>query len=476
MGIHAIHMVVLYDLRINKEVDSLVKMLDEFPNYAQEIATAPANCTGTIRQIMDHLLEREEWFPYFKKMLSYLGPQILLHEATDETPHLLSRVVELCNEDYVLEIYQQIAKLETIKQDACSAYMLPFKKAYLTKKYEVIEHLYSKGFEHDVQVDQAVCGAEHPLTFATYFFVTDTEGSIAFTKAYLNAASNRDDYGIRRNSRTGDPDCVFCETVLESIVKSGRCDIMRLVIEQGANVNALSREGLSLLDISEGEMQALLKDNGAKPGAQKDYLLHMSILGIKHQEPERINYIKELMEIDPLYTQSINTETKPLDSYWTVNLLTEAIAFSDTEALQILLPVAKRRLYSHQAIVALKRMVRYCIDDIFSVNCKSVAKMLQLFDENGIRFLYEIEQKVFVLQTIQDLVYYNRHARLNEDDTVIDITYLLCKIFRLNPVDIYHKALVNISRPDWGETVPSRELVKELFIPRGWKPRQLKKR
>ena len=106
----------------------------------------------------------------------------------------------------------------------------------------------------------------------------------------------------------------------------------------------------------------------------------------------------------------------------------------------------------------------------------TLAKIDFLFDENGVRYLYEVEQKVFVLQAVQDLIYYNRHARLNEDDTVIDICYLLCKIFRLNPVDIYHKALVNISRPDWGETVPSRELVKELFIPRGWKPRQLKKK
>ena len=288
--------------------------------------------------------------------------------------------------------------------------------------------------------------------------------------------SNQEGKGIHRNSNRYDPDCVFCETVLESIVKSGRYDIMELVIEQGANVNALSREGLSLLDISEGEMQKYLEDKGAKSGDRKDYLLHMSILGIKHQDPERTKYIKELMKTDPRYTQTINTETKPLDSYWTVNLLTEAIAFSDTQALQILLPEAKRRLYSNQTIVALKRAIKYCIDDIFSVNCASIARMLQVFDENDMRYLYEVEQKVFVLQAVQDLIYYNRHAELNEDDALIDICYLLCKIFRLNPVDIYHKALVNISRPDWGETIPSRELVKELFIPRGWKPRQLKKK
>lgn len=476
MPVFLLHLIVLFDLRVNKSADSLVEMLTEFPEHAKEIAMAPASATSVIRQIMNELLETEEWFPYFQKMLDCLGPRILLHEATDEAPHLITRLVESCAEEYVLEIYNQIETLENINQEACSAYMLPFKKAYLTKKFKVIEHLYSKGFEYDVQVDQAVCGAEHPLSFATYFFVTDTESSVKFAKAYLNAARNRDDCGIRRNSRNGDPDCVFCETVLESIVKSGRCDIMELVLEQGANVNALSREGLSLLDISDGEMQTLLKNNGAHNGDRKDYLLHMSILGIKHQDPERLKYITELMELDPRYTQSINTETRVLHSYWTVNLLTEAVAFSDTAALQILLPMAKRRLYSSQMIIGLKRAIRYCIDDIFSVNCASIAKMLQLFVENGLSYLYEAEQKIFALQSAQDLIYYNRHAKLNEDDAVIDICYFMCKLFRLNPVDIYHKALVNISRPDWGETIPSRNLVKELFIPRGWKPRQLKRR
>ncbi len=102
--------------------------------------------------------------------------------------------------------------------------------------------------------------------------------------------------------------------------------------------------------------------------------------------------------------------------------------------------------------------------------------MLRLLDEKGLVFSYQIETKILAVQGLQDLIYYNRHAKLDEDDTVIDIAYLLCKIFSLNPVDTYRKALFNISRPDWGETVPSRELVKELFIPRGWKPRQLKKK
>ena len=478
MGIpgYLLYMIVLFDLRVNKSADSLVEMLTEFPEHAKEIAMAPASATSVIRQIMNELLEVKEWLPYFQEMLDCLGPRILLHEANNETPHLLSRVVELCEEEYVLGIYNQLSQLECTEQDACSAYMLPFKKAFITKKFKVIEHLYSKGAKYGIQVDQAVCGSTHPLSFAIYWFITDIDSSLKFTKAYLNAMSNQEGKGIHRNSNRYDPDCVFCETVLESVVKSGRYDIMELVIEQGANVNALSREGLSLLDISEGEMQKYLEDKGAKPGDRKDHLLHMSILGIKNQDPERIKYIKELMKTDPRYTQSINTETKPLDSYWTVNLLTEAIAFGDVAALQILIPEAKRRLYSNQTIVALKRAIKYCIDDIFSVNCANIARMLQVFDENDVRYLYEAEQKVFVLQVIQDLIYYNRHARLNEDDTVIDICYLLCKIFRLNPVDIYHKALVNISRPDWGETVPSRELVKELFIPRGWKPRQLKRR
>ncbi len=473
---YLVYMVVLFDLRINKSTDSLVEMLSEFPEHAQEIALAPANKTSTIRQIMDHLLENEDWFPYFQQMLDCLGPRILLHEANDEAPHLLSRVVELCAEEYVLEIYKQIATLENVNQEACSAYMLPFKKAYLTKKFKVIEHLYSKGFEYDVQVDQAVCGSEHPLSFATYFFVTDTESSVKFAKAYLHAARNRDDRGICRSSRAGDPDCVFCETVLESIVKSGRCDIMELVIRQGANINALTREGHSLLDISEEKMKTLLESKGAQPGERKDRLLLMSILGVKHQDPERFKYIKELVETDPRYTRSIHSETETLHNYWTVDLLSEAIAYCDIEALDILFPAPRSRLYSPQAISALKRAIRYCIDDIFSVNCAKIAKMLRLLDEKGLCFLYEVEQRVFALQAVQDLVYYNRHARLNEDDTVIDISYLLCKIFRLNPVDIYHKALVNISRPDWGETVPSRELVKDLFICRGWKPRQLKKK
>ena len=474
---YLVYMVVLFDLRINKSTDSLVEMLKEFPEYANEISLAPANKTSTIRQIVDHLLENKDWFPYFQKMLDCLGPRILLHEATDEAPHLLSRVVELCDEEYVLIVYNQLSQFEGIEQEACSAYMLPFKKAYLTKKFKVIEHLYSKGFEYDIQVDQAVCGAEHPLTFATYFFARDTESSVKFAKAYLHAARNRDDNGIRRNSRTGDPDCVFCETVLESIVKSGRCDIMELVIEQGANVNALSREGHSLLDISEGEMQKLLKDKGAKPGDRKDYLLHMSILGIKHQDPERLNHIAELIQTDPHHIRSINTETDVVHNYWTIDLLSEAIAFSDIEALRLLLPATKKQLHSNQLMDGMKRALRYCTYDIFGVNCGRIADMLRVLDENKVRFGYEPRQQTFLftLQTMQDLLYYNRHAYLNEDETMADICYLLCKLFNQNPAKIFNKALMNICRPDWGETTPTMEDIETIFISRGWEPPHLKK-
>jgi hypothetical protein len=156
--------------------------------------------------------------------------------------------------------------------------------------------------------------------------------------------------------------------------------------------------------------------------------------------------------------------------------LTEAIAFCDIEALQILLPVSKSRLHGRQAVIALKRAIRYCINDIFSVNCGKLARMLQLFEENGVWFLYEIDQQIFVLQAVQDLICYNQLAKLHEDDTVIDVCYLLCKLFRLHPVNIYHKALANVSRQDWGEAVPSKELLKDLFILRGWKVRPLKKR
>lgn len=239
-------------------------------------------------------------------------------------------------------------------------------------------------------------------------------------------------------------------------------------------MNALSREGQSLLDISKGDMYTLLKDNGAQPGDQRDYLLHMSFLGINLQRPERLEYITQLVEIDPRYTCSINSETTDLSNYWSIDLLTEAIAFCDIEALQILLPISKGRLYERKAISALKRAIRYCINDIFSVNCAKIAQLLQLFDESGICFLYEIEQQIFVLQAVQDLVCYNRLAKLNEDDSIIDICYLLCKIFWLHPVDIYHKALVNVSRSD--EAIPSKELLKDLFILRGWKIRPLKKR
>lgn len=479
MGIPAflLYMVVLYDLRINKTVDSLKEMLSEFPEHAKEIAKAPAAKTGTTRQIMDHLLEREEWFPYFKKMLSYLGPQILLHEATDETPHLLSRVVELCTEDYVLEIYQQIAQLETIKQDACSAYVLPFRKAFNTRKFKVIEHLYSKGFEYDIQVDQAVCRSEHPLTYACYFFVKDTEDSINFTKAYLSAARNRKDCGIRRNSRDGDPDCVFCETVLESIVKSGRCDIMKLVIEAGGNVNAVTREGRTLVDIAKGDMKQLLLENGAKPTDPKEHLLYMSILGVKQQAPKRLKYIKELMETDSRHVRSINTETDILSCYHTVDLMLEAVAFSDVEALKLLLPAARSRLHSNQLMDGMKRAVHYCTYDIFGVNCGRIADMLRVLDESKVHFGYAPRQQTFLftLQTMQDLLYWNRHAYQNEDETVADICYLLCKLFNQNPAKIFNKALANICRPDWGETTPPTEDIETIFISRGWEPPHLKK-
>ena len=78
------------------------------------------------------------------------------------------------------------------------------------------------------------------------------------------------------------------------------------------------------------------------------------------------------------------------------------------------------------------------------------------------------------MSAVEDLIHYNRLAQLNEDDTVIDIAYHLCGLFHLHPVNIYRKALITVSRN--GETVPSRELIKELFIPRGWTPRTLKNR
>lgn len=474
MPVYLLHLIVLFDLRVNKSADSLEEMLDEFPEYSKDLGAAPGSATCVIRQIMNELLENEVWFPYFQKMLDCLGPRILLHEATDETPHLLSRVLELCDEEYILGIYNQLASLEGIEENACSAYVLPFKIAYLKKMFRVIEHLYAKGAEYGIQVDQAVCGSIHPLCFATFFFPGDTESSVRYAKAYLNGTRTQDDRGIHRGSEKYDPDCIYRETMLESIVKSGRCDIIELVTRQGANINALTREGHSLLDVSEGKMKTLLESKGAQPGERKDHLLLMSILGVKQQASERLQYINELIQADPCYTHSTYTETEVIRSYWTVDLLSEAIAFADVEALQLLLPVAKNRLYSHQTIVALKRAIRYCIDDIFSVNCKRIAKTLQLLNENGMRFLYEIEQKEFVLSAVEDLIHYNRLAQLNEDDTIIDIAYHLCELFHLHPVNIYRKALITVSRNS--ETVPSRELIKELFIPRGWTPRTLKNR
>lgn len=477
MGIPAflVHLVVLYDLKISKTTDSLEAMLKKFSEYAKDIAVGPASQSSLIRMIMLHLLEEEGMLHYFQQILDSTGPQILLHEASDETPHLLSRVVALRDEEYVLSIYDQLSSLQDIEQNAQSAYVLPFKNAFLTRKYKVIEYLYAKGTEYSMQVDEAVCGSTHPLCLATYFFPEDVEGSLKFVKAYLNATRNQDDRGIPRSCHSGDPECVFFETVLERIVKSGRCDIMELVIDQGANVNALSREGRALLDIAEGDMQKLLENKGAKPGDPKDYLLHMSIMGVKHQDPDRSGYISKLMKNDPHYIRSINTETDIVHSHWSVNLLSEVTAFCDIEAMQILLPAAISKLNSHQTIVALKRAIEYCIKDIY-VDCGKIAALLRLLDKNGIRFLYEGAQgKVFVLQAVEDLLFYNRYANLNEDETVTDISYLLCKLFSLHPVKIYHKALVNISRPDWGETVPSMELLKELFILRGWKPRRIKR-
>ena len=103
--------------------------------------------------------------------------------------------------------------------------------------------------------------------------------------------------------------------------------------------------------------------------------------------------------------------------------------------------------------------------------------MLRVLDENKVRFGYEPRQQTFLftLQTMQDLLYYNRHAYLNKDETMADICYLLCKLFNQNPEKIFNKALMNICRPDWGETTPSLEEVQAIFTSRGWEPPHLKK-
>jgi hypothetical protein len=161
---------------------------------------------------------------------------------------------------------------------------------------KVTEQLYAQCAQYGVHVNLDIFGSTHPLCFAAYFFPDDAiQNSVKFAKAYLSATFNWKNRGIPRCSNSADPECLYHETLLESIVKSGRCDIMELLIKQGANVNALSREGRSLLDIATGDMHTLLKDNGAKPGDQRDYLLHMSFLGINHQWPERLEYIAQMV-------------------------------------------------------------------------------------------------------------------------------------------------------------------------------------
>lgn len=452
------HMVVLSDLKIGKSTDSLDLMLENLPSYAAEMVDAPHNTTGFLRQIMYNLLKTEDLFHYFQRMLDCLGPKILLHRAYEGVPHLLTCLVKRMDEDYIMELYRQIDELPDIEEYAYSAYGKPFKRAFYGHKYRLIRHLYEKGTDFQIQVDEDVCGGDHPLCFYTDF--CDPEAGRKFAQAYLEGTSHCPEQGLCHSNSRFDPQCVYAESLLEHIVKSDRCDIMELVLRyRDIRLDCLTREGYSLLDVAPSDqMRDLVFANGAEKSHALDVLLHKSILAVQHQAPDRLVYITKLLEHRPLRSCTFYFDCHLTRHYKLVRLLTEALAFCDVEVLEHLALVLVSQLHSQQTINGLSKAVYNCTYGYYDITCDKLVKMLKLLVDWNLRFDYENVQVAFIRQAIHTLIVFDRTTGQTQTQNVITICKLLCTIFKNNPVALYRQAL-DLLEDDY----PTYPQVKALF-------------
>ena len=461
-----VYMAVLYGVQVDKSTEDLEAILPEFrEKIAPEFADAPPKRTALLRRIMNALLDLEGKLHLFQEMVDCMGTRVLLQESYNEAPHLLSRVVARCSEEEILGFYRQFSSLT--EEEARSAYEMPFTEAFRAKKFRVITHLYAMGAKYGLKVDRKVCGQKHPLVFAA-----EQEDGLSFAEAYLDGMQEQKDRGISRYSDPDDRLCLYSETLLGTLVKSGRCDILQLLFQRGlVYENALSREGYSLLDLSEGDMQALLLEHGARPAHHVEHLLHRAVLEIYRRESTRLQYIKALVAQDPRHTRSVCVESDILHGFCCVDLWVAVIAMCDLQALELLLDSPVGTPYDTQVINGLKSALKNCARELFPAD--SIYYLVQCLLDHKIQFFCTVESRIFVLQTIQDLLLFSWQGQWFAKEVIVDICLALCRLFNIKtPVELYSKAAENI----FADTAPAAEEVQALFIAQGWQPKQGKKR
>lgn len=182
--------------------------------------------------------------PEFQAIMTRLPARVLLQKPSLLEDDVLSAAIEhLTGEDYLLTLIGRLY-IEGQETELDERYTeIPLQVAYETKKYRVVEELYTIGVINDLLADE-------PLLFAV------EQNNVDYARSYIQAMKRRGelDFSIREGC------------LLEQAVQQDRVELTQLFIDQGANPHVYTPQGKSLLEVAVSpQMRQLLEQLGV-PG------------------------------------------------------------------------------------------------------------------------------------------------------------------------------------------------------------------
>ena len=434
--------------------------LESFVSRLHEGCYCDGDSQVELMKLLHELLSRKECHELLKRLLRRLDPETLL-EDREHKEHFLERFIAAADETWALEFYRELCAWVDFEEDSFQVVEMLIPPAYRSGKYELLRVIYTTALQEDVTYDNALMNGWHPLCFAAR--IGDTLLADTFLQAmekagYVTFGGNSllvpPGWRLRLDDEL-DPD--YNTTILEEIAMSSSVSVMALVLDRGAEVNARTYGGRTLLDVAKHpDMIALLKSRGGVPSTRQERLLFTTHHALQRKQPVELPWsncsddaylescIRMILQYDkPLVRMDVRFGNREDSDHCPIDLLLTLADMEDPWYLTRIYEAVKDQLDEAYNFRLLKHLLGegpFGAFFLFDRDYQRLLDTLQWLEQKGLRTLHKERGQTIAQLAIREFLSQSCHDSTLNAGLLYQFCRVLCRFTGEQPLSLVEKA------------------------------------